>query len=134
MNKDNDYKLNKLYAGYLEFISTGDESRTFLVEKGLDPDALANEAIKKAKLAQMRAASRKTQKQYQELRANFLQKAKSHVEKILNDASFNLEFFLKQENIRIAFKNFEKMDSSEVKEFLERHYLLKFEEEQKEKD
>jgi hypothetical protein len=131
MSIENDTKLDKLYQEYLDFISSPAESRSFLKSKGLDPDVLAQDAIRKIKLLKMRIASKKTESQYQELKINLLQKVKDQVEKVLNDVSFNLENFLKQENINLAYKNFEKLNKHEVRELLERHYLLKFESELK---
>ena len=88
MNTGNNSKLDKLYTEYLNFISSSEESKSFLKEQGLDPDALAKETIRKAKLIQMQIASRKTEKQYQDLKTNLLQKVKEQVEKVLNDVSF----------------------------------------------
>lgn len=133
MNKDKSDKLEKFYDEYLNFISSDEQSKAFLIEQGLNPDALADEAIRKAKLVQMQLASRKTEKQYLDLQASLMQKVKDEVEKLLSDVSFDLENFMKQENINLAFRNFEKLSKKEVKELLERHYLLKFENELKEK-
>lgn len=133
MNTGNNSKLDKLYTEYLNFISSNEESKSFLKDQGLDPDALAKETIRKAKLMQMQIASRKTEKQYLDLKNNLLQKVKDQVEKLLSDVTFNLESFIKQEKINLAYKNFEKMSRDEIKEFLERHYLLKFEKDTKEK-
>jgi endonuclease III len=124
-------KEEKLFEQILDFVSSSEESESFLREEGLDPDALVNMGIRRAKLIQMRLASQKTEQQYQDLKENLLQKVKAHVEKLLNDASFNLENFIKQENINLAFKNFEKLTPEEIREFLERHYLLKLESESK---
>lgn len=128
-----DNKVDKLFDEYLNFVSSNEESESFLKEKGFDPDELVNEGIKRARQIQMQLASQKTEKQYAELKANLLQRAKEQVEKLLSDVSFNLENFIKQENINMAFKNFEKQNEKEIRDILERHYLLKFENELKEK-
>ena len=129
-----DNKVDKLFDEYLNFVSSSEESGSFLKENGFDPDELVNEGVKKARQIQMQLASQKTERRYAELKANLLQRAKEQVQKLLSDASFNLENFIKQENINLAFKNFERLSKEEVREFLERHFLLKFENELKEKE
>lgn len=131
--KSEEGKSEKLLNEYLDFISSKEEARNFLIEEGLDPDELVNEGMRRAKLIQMQIASQKTEKEYAHIKSNLLQKAKDHVAKILNDTAFNLEAFITQENINLAFKNFEKMTPDETKEFLERHFLLKLENEEKNK-
>ena len=126
-------KVDKLFDEYLNFVSSSEESESFLKQSGFDPDELVNEGLRKTKQIQMQLASQKTEREYAELKANLLQRAKQQVEKLLNDVSFNLENFIKQENINLAFKNFEKLNEGEIRDFLERHYLLKFENESKEK-
>jgi len=126
-------KVDKLFDEYLNFVSSNEESESFLKENGFDPDELVNEGIKRARQIQMQLASQKTEKHYAELKASLLQRAKEHVEKLLSDVSFNLENFIKQENINMAFKNFEEQNEKEIRDILERHFLLKFENELKEK-
>lgn len=129
-----DNRVDKLFDEYLNFVSSSEESETFLKKEGFDPDELINEGIRKARQIQMQLASQKTERQFAELKATLLQRAKEQVERLLSDVSFNLENFIKKENINLAFKNFEKLSEGEVREFLERHYLLKFENELKEKE
>lgn len=127
-------KAEELFEKYLDFISSPEESESFLREEGLDPDQLVNEGIRKAKLVQMQLAAQKTERKYQELKSSLLDRAKQEVDRLLADVSFNLETFIKNENLNLAFKNFERLTPSEIKEFLERHFLLKFENELKEKN
>lgn len=133
MSPGNNDKAEKLYYEYLDFISSGEQSEAYLKENGFDPDELVNESIRLAKRVQMQVASEKTEMEYQDLKANLLQRVKNEVERLLSDVSFNLENFIKQEKINLAYKNFETMSREEIKEFLERHYLLKFENNSKEK-
>jgi hypothetical protein len=79
----------------------------------------------------MQIASEKTEAKYLEMRANLLQKVKNEVDKILGEFGFNLESFVKRENINLAYRNFENMNEGEIREFLERHFLLKYEDELK---
>jgi len=130
---NNKSKLDKFNDEYLHFISSDENSKDFLKEEGLDPELLADIAIGKVKIMQMKLASQATEKQYQNLKANLLQRAKEKVEELLNDVSFSLENFAKQENLNIAFKNFQKLSENEVRELLERHFLLKFENELRKK-
>lgn len=131
--KSEDDKAERLLDEYLDFISSKEEARNFLIEEGLDPDELVKEGIRRAKLIQLQLASQKTENEYSEIKSTLLQKAKDHVATLLNDASFSLEAFIIRENINLAFKNFEKLTQQETKEFLEHHFLLKFENEENQK-
>lgn len=122
-------KETKLFEEYLDFISSPEESENYLREKGYDPDALVNEGIMKAKQVMMKLASQKTAQQYQEVKASLFEKARKEVEKLLSEASFSLENFFRQENLNLSFRNFEKMSPTEVREFMEHHFLLKYENE-----
>jgi len=129
MSEGKDDNADKLFFEYVDFVSSTEESDTFLKENGLDPEQLINEGIRKAKQVQMLLASQKTERTYKELKLTLLERAKQEVDRLFADVSFNIEDFLKQETLNVSFKNFEKLTHVEVREFLERHYLLKFEEE-----
>jgi hypothetical protein len=133
MSTDNDSKIEKLFNEYADFVSSDEESEAYLKENGYDPDQLVNEGIRKAKLIQLQLASKKTEREFAQLKASFFQKAKDQVDKLMNNASFNLGEFLRQEKLNVAFKNFEELTPSETREFLERHFLLKLEQESKDK-
>jgi hypothetical protein len=126
-------KIDKIFEAHLDFISSSEESDNFLREEGLDPDKLVDEVIRKVKLSQLKLSAQKTESEYLELKSDLLQRARLEVEKLLADVSFNLEAFLQREKLNVAFKNFEKLTSKEVKEFLEQHFLLKMENESKTK-
>lgn len=126
-------KLNKLYGEYLEAISSSDHAEDYLREEGFDPNVLVNEGLKYIKKIKMKIASEQTAQAYQQIKVSLLDQAKQKVDQLLSNAGFNIEGFIKQENIMVAYKNFDKMTLSEVREFLERHYLLKLKEENKEK-
>jgi hypothetical protein len=130
---DNDSKIEKLFNDYADFVSSKEESETYLKESGYDPDQLVNEGIRRAKLIQLQLASKKTELEFVQLKASLFQKAKDQVNQLLSNASFNLEEFLRQEKLNVAFKNFEELTPLEVREFLERHFLLKLEQESRDK-
>lgn len=129
MASEDNIKANKLFAEYLNEISSDQGSEEFLRAEGIDTDQLLSEGLRKIKQIQMNIASEKTEREYQAMKANVFQRAKDQVEKLLSDASFSLENFIKSENIQVAYRNFENMTKEEIKEFLERHYLLKFDKE-----
>lgn len=133
MSEGKDDKAEKLFIEYVDFVSSTEESDAFLKQEGLDTEQLINEGVRKAKQVQMLLASQKTENAYKELKLNLLERAKQEVDKLLADVSFNIEDFLKRETLNVSFKNFEKLTQDEVREFLERHYLLKFEDESKNK-
>ena len=126
MASEDNLKANKLFTEYLNEISSDQGSEKFLREEGIDTNQLLNEGLRKIKQIQMNIASEKTEQEYQTMKANLYQKAKDQVERLLADASFSLETFIKGENINVAYRNFENMTKEEIREFLERHFLLKF--------
>lgn len=129
--KDNG--LDKLYIEYLNSISSDEESDAFLREQGLDPDKLVIDGLKKIRQMKMNIAAEETERKYQSMKSNSMDKAKKYVDGILADASFNLQAFIKANSITVSFRNFEEIDEDEVRQFLERHFMLKFEKE-KEKE
>lgn len=134
MASEDNIKANKLFAEYLNEISSDQGSEEFLRAEEIDTDQLLSEGLRKIKQIQMNIASEKTEREYQAMKANVFQRAKDQVEKLLSDASFSLENFIKSENIQVAYRNFENMTKEEIKEFLERHYLLKFDKENDKKN
>ncbi len=131
MITDKDNKIEKLFDEYADFVSSDEESEAYLIENGYDPEQLVNEGIRRAKIIQLQLASKKTEQEFAQLKASLFQKAKDHVEKLLSNASFNLEEFLLHEKLNVAFKNFKDLTPLETREFLERHFLLKLEREAK---
>jgi len=129
MASEDNLKANKLFAEYLNEISSDQGSEEFLKEEGIDTNQLLNEGLRKIKQIQMNIASEKTEHEYQTMKSSLYQKAKDQVEKLLADASFSLQSFIKEESINVAYRNFEDMTKEEIREFLERHYLLKFDKE-----
>lgn len=133
MSTDKNIGFNKLFDEYLCEISSNEGSDAFLREHGLDPDRLVTEGLRKIKQIQMNIAAEGTEAQYQQMKSEVLQKAKAEVQKLLADASFSLQSFIKTQNINLSYKNFEEMTPDEVREFLERHFMLKFDNESKAK-
>lgn len=133
MTGDKNNLAEKLFDEYADFVSSAEESEAYLRENGYDPDQLVNEAIRRAKLVQLRLDSRKTELEFAQLKASLLQKAKDQVDKLLSGVSFNLEQFLQEEKLNVAFKNFDELTPAEIRAFLERHFLLKLEQESKDK-
>jgi predicted methyltransferase MtxX (methanogen marker protein 4) len=118
-------KLGKLLLEYLEEISSDENSEAYLKEQGVDPDQLVKESIRKIKLAKMKLASNSTQKEFALIQSNLLADVKAEVDKLLADVAFNLAAFIKKESINVSYRNFEEMSKDEIRQFLERHYLLK---------
>lgn len=127
MNNGGNIGLNKLFVEHLNEISSDAESEKFLREKGLDPDKLVADTQRKLRQIQMNIAAENTEKKYQEMRAAVWIKAAAQVDKLLSDASFNLANFIKANSVNVAYRNFDNMSKDEIREFLERHFLLKYE-------
>lgn len=120
-----DRKLGKLLFEYLEDISSDENSEAYLKEQGVDPDQLVKESIRKIKQAKMKLASQSTQKEFALIQSNLLADVKVQVDRLLDDVAFNLAAFIKKENIKLSYRNFEEMSKEEIRQFLEQHYLLK---------
>ena len=129
--KSTDEKLIRLIDEYSMYHSSDQESENTLREAGLDPDQVVNETLQQIKRIKMKLEAESTQKNFLELRKTLLQRAKSEVEKLLS-TEFNFGHFLKTNNINLAYRNFETMNEAEIREFLERYFLLKYENEQNE--
>lgn len=129
--KSTDEKLVKLIDEYCLYHSSDQESENTLREAGLDPDHVVNETLLQIKRIKMKLEAEATQKNFLELRKNLLQRAKSEVDKLLS-TQFDFGSFLKTNNINLAYRNFETMNEAEIREFLERYFLLKYENEQNE--
>lgn len=133
MNDGGNTGLNKLFVEHLDEISSDDGAEQFLRENGVDPDKLIADTQRKLRQIQMNIAAENTERQYQEMRAAVSVKAAAEVATLLSDASFNLANFIKANSVNVAYRNFDNMSKEEVKEFLERHFLLKFEKEASDK-
>jgi len=129
--KSTDEKLVKIIDEYCLYHSSDQESENTLREAGLDPDHVVNETLLQIKRIKMKLEAEATQKNFLELRKNLLQRAKSEVDKLLS-SQFDFGSFLKTNNINLAYRNFETMNEAEIREFLERYFLLKYENEQNE--
>ncbi|HRK55678.1 MAG TPA: hypothetical protein PK185_17315 [Cyclobacteriaceae bacterium] len=129
--KSADEKLIKLIDEYCLYHSSDQESENTLREAGLDPDQVVNETLLQIKRIRMKLEAESTQKNFLELRKNLLQRAKSEVDKLLS-SEFDFGQFLKTNNINLAYRNFETMNEAEIREFLERYFLLKYQNEQNE--
>ncbi|MBX2969934.1 MAG: hypothetical protein KF803_11235 [Cyclobacteriaceae bacterium] len=129
--KSADEKLIKLIDEYCLYHSSDQESENTLREAGLDPDQVVNETLLQIKRIRMKLEAESTQKNFLELRKNLLQRAKSEVDKLLS-SEFDFGQFLKTNNINLAYRNFETMNETEIREFLERYFLLKYQNEQNE--
>ncbi|MBX2963960.1 MAG: hypothetical protein KF687_15720 [Cyclobacteriaceae bacterium] len=128
MNQDG--KLSKIIEEYCLHFSSDEESENTLREAGLDPDQLVKETLSDIRRIKMKLASDATQQQFLEIRKKLLQRAKTEVDRLLSSAKFDLSSFVKNENINLAYRNLETMTQEEIRESLERYFLLKFENEQ----
>lgn len=120
----NNKQDKSLYDVYLDAISSSDHSHDFLKEHGIDPDALVSEGLRRIKQIQMNIAAERTEAEYQRSKVSVIDKARAEVAKLLSDTSFNLHDFLRSRNLTVSYKNFDEMTPDEVKEVLERHFIL----------
>lgn len=129
MALQNKSELNKLFKTYLDEVSSDENSDMFLREEGLDPDKLVEDGLRKIKQIKMNIAAEQTQGNFLTLQAALLAKAKAEAERLMTDVTFNFQNFIKQHGINVAYRNFDELTKEEIKEFLERHLMLKFDKE-----
>lgn len=131
--QENDNKKLKLFNEYLEGVSSNENAAEYLKEEGFDPDVLIASGLKKLRMMRMEIASQQTELRYATLKTKLLEKAMAKVNEVLSSGSFTIEKFLREENLTVSYRNFDKMDEAEIREFLKQHYLLKLGEEDKKK-
>lgn len=131
--ENNDEKVKKLFDEYLNDISSNENAEAYLKSEGFDPDTLVNDGIRKIKQLKMKIASAKTESAYSALTNTLMDKAKEEVKKLMEMANFDFAAFVKREGVVGAFRNLENLSTDEMREFLEKHILLKLQQ-QKDND
>lgn len=126
-SNDNE-KVNKLFKEYLDEISSDKNAEEYLESEGLNPTDLINDAIRKIKQLNMQKASAATESSYLSLTTNLMARAKEQANRIMQTSSFDIVSFIKTQGITVAYRNFESMSKDEIREFLEKHILLKLQE------
>ena len=131
--KENNDNIKKLFEEYFNDISSDENAEAYLKSEGFDPDKLVDEGIRKIKQLKMKMASAKTESVYSVLTNTLMDRAKEEVQKLMEMANFDFAAFVKKEGVVGAFRNFENLSQDEKREFLEKHVLLKLQQ-QKDND
>jgi hypothetical protein len=102
-----------------------DRAKEYLIEQGLDPEAIRAEGAKRIKRLQMLARAEKTRK---EMAATTpaKQQAMEWVEQLLNNIDFSFPEFVRQENLVLQNRNIDSFAPDDVRETLVQYFYLKF--------
>lgn len=125
LKKSNDDLVKKLFEEHLNDISSDENSDAYLRAEGLDPNSLVDDGLRKLKQFKMKMASAKTETTYTNLTASLMDKAREEVKRLMEMANFDFAGFVKREGVVGAFRNLDTLSKEEMREFLERHILLK---------
>lgn len=122
---DNEIKVRKLFDEYLDGISASENSEAYLKSEGLDPDKLVADGLRKIKQLKMKMASVKTETSFSVLTSTLMTNAKEEAKRLMDSVNFDFAAFVKKEGITVAYRNLDTLSKDEIKEFLEKHILLK---------
>jgi hypothetical protein len=125
LKDNNDKKVKKLFDEYLSDISASENSEAYLKSEGLDPDKLVNDGLRRVKQLKMKMASSRTETTFSVLTNTLMENAKEEARKLIDAVNFDFAAFVKKEGITVAYRNLENLSKEEIREFLEKHILLK---------
>jgi hypothetical protein len=106
-------------------------AKEYLKEQGKNPDAFANDLLKKIKKKQLEHNAAKSDMQFQSLSA-IKDKAVQKAKELLAMPGFSLLAFMKQEKFAIQNRNFENLSEDEVQNILEDYLFLKMQQDKSE--
>lgn len=107
-------------------------AKEYLKEQGKNPDAFANDLLKKIKKKQLEHNAAKSDLQFQSL-SNIKDKAVQKAKELLAIPGFSLLAFMKQEQFAIQNRNFENLSEDEIQNILEDYLFLKMQQDKSEK-
>lgn len=107
-------------------------AKKYLKEQGKNPDAFANDLLKKIKKKQLEHNAAKSDLQFQSL-SNIKDKAVQKAKELLAIPGFSLLAFMKQEQFAIQNRNFENLSEDETQNILEDYLFLKMQQDKSEK-
>ncbi|MEL7585266.1 MAG: hypothetical protein AAGU19_01045 [Prolixibacteraceae bacterium] len=128
MNRQNQNNKNDfigLYLGTVEHDSRDKEtSRELLLSKGVNPDELIAEGLRKIKRMQLLANAEKTKKEMEGSESVKLAATK-WVDQLLSSIDFSLMEVVKKEELTVSFRNVENLSKEDIRNILIRHFTLK---------
>jgi hypothetical protein len=133
-NRNNNLKGFFLFwKEHSDAVSKDNETaKEYLKEQGKNPDAFANDLLKKIKKKQLEHNAAKSDLQFQSL-SNIKDKAVQKAKELLAIPGFSLLAFMKQEQFAIQNRNFENLSEDEIQNILEDYLFLKMQQDKSEK-
>jgi hypothetical protein len=133
-NRNNNLKGFFLFwKEHSDAVSKDNETaKDYLKEQGKNPDAFANDLLKKIKKKQLEHNAAKSELQFQNLKA-IKDKAIQKARELLAIPGFSLLDFMKQEKFAIQNRNLENLSQDEIQNVLEDYLFLKMQQDKSEK-
>lgn len=133
-NRNNNLKGFFLFwKEHSDAVSKDNETaKEYLKEQGKNPDAFANDLLKKIKKKQLEHNAEKSDIQFQSL-STIKDKAVQKAKELLAIPGFSLLAFMKQEQFAIQNRNFENLSEDEIQNILEDYLFLKMQQDKSEK-
>lgn len=130
-SKGNKAEFIRLFIASIESDShTKEDAKAYLVSKGLKPDEMVSEGIKRIKKMQLQIEANRTKEEM--LSSDSMkEKALEWVNNILDKIDFSLTELVKNENLSMSFRNVESLSKEDIKNILVKHFTLKFIDEEK---
>jgi hypothetical protein len=127
---------NKNLKGFLLFwkehsdaVSKDNETaKEYLKEQGKDPDAFANDLLKKIKKKQLEINAATTDSEFHSLK-NLRDKAIQKAKELLATPGFSFLDFMKREQFALQNRNLEDLDENEIQNILGDYLFLKMQQE-----
>ncbi len=133
-NRNNNLKGFFLFwKEHSDAISKDNETaKEYLKEQGKNPDAFANDLLKKIKKKQLEHNAVKSDLQFQSLKG-LKDKAIQKAKELLAIPGFSLLDFMKQEKFATQNRNFENLSEDEILNIVEDYLFLKMQQDKSEK-
>jgi len=125
-------KFLHFFKEHSDAISSNEESaREYLKSQGKDPDAFANELLKKIKKTQLQINAKNNEETFSKLNS-LKEKAIQKAREIFNSPGFSFLDFLKKEKFSLQNRNLQDLGKEEMQSILENYIFLKMQKEAQE--
>ena len=106
-------------------------AKNYLKSQGKNPDAFANELLKKIKKTQLEINANKNSTFFNSL-TSLRQLAAQKAKEIIKSPGFSLPNFMQKEKFTLQNRNLEELDQEEIQSILENYFFLKMQQDNSE--
>jgi hypothetical protein len=118
-------KILHFFKEHSDAISSNQEvAKEYLKSQGKDPDAFANELLKKIKKTQLQVNAKNNEETFGKLNS-LKEQAILKAKEIFNSPGFSFLDFMKKEQFSLQNRNLENLSDEEMQNILENYILLK---------